>query len=140
MKTFDFQHSAAAHLCRSRGTLVCRGTQVGKHWSERYSNSLLSSYANYLHPNPYATYCLSYPFLSSLLGAGFLIYFNPASGSRLTSAHLSLLSQLLVITWISISWSVCLLESMCDCLSLSLCLSTLVISLVDVLSVWYFTV
>jgi len=27
-----FRHSAAAHLCRSRGTLVCHGTQVGKHW------------------------------------------------------------------------------------------------------------
>jgi len=28
----DFRHSAVAHLYRSRGTLVCRGTQVGKHW------------------------------------------------------------------------------------------------------------
>jgi len=31
LKTFDFRHSAAAHFYRSRGTLVCRGTQVGKH-------------------------------------------------------------------------------------------------------------
>ena len=29
LKTFDFRHSA--HLCHSRGTLVCHGTQVGKH-------------------------------------------------------------------------------------------------------------
>ena len=34
LKTIDFRHSAAAHCYRSRGTLVCRGTQVGKHWSK----------------------------------------------------------------------------------------------------------
>src|SRR6218665_1938169 len=31
-KTFEFRHSAAAHFYRSRGTLMCHGTQVGKHW------------------------------------------------------------------------------------------------------------
>ena len=31
-QTFDFRYSAAAHFYRSRGTLLCRGTQVGKHW------------------------------------------------------------------------------------------------------------
>jgi len=31
LKTFDFPHSAAAHLNRSHGTLVRHGTQVGKH-------------------------------------------------------------------------------------------------------------
>ena len=31
LKTFDFRHSAAAQCYHSHGTLVCRGTQVGKH-------------------------------------------------------------------------------------------------------------
>jgi len=31
LKSIDFRHSSAAHFYRSRGTPVCRGTQVGKH-------------------------------------------------------------------------------------------------------------
>src|SRR6218665_3815420 len=38
LKTFDFRHSAGAHLCPSRGTLVGRGTQVGKLCNYRLSS------------------------------------------------------------------------------------------------------
>jgi len=32
LKTFDFRYLAAAHFYRSRGTQVCRGTRVGRHY------------------------------------------------------------------------------------------------------------
>jgi len=44
-KTSYFRHSVAAHFYRSRDTLVCRGTQVGKH-CVRVKNEDI-----YLHPN-----------------------------------------------------------------------------------------